>query len=197
MTTPAITLRGCLYISIHIPTWGMTISSRRPMCCIVISIHIPTWGMTSGSSIFPRPGYFNPHPYMRDDRSGGVFIFGVKFQSTSLHEGWRQNLQHWHLPGYFNPHPYMRDDGMSIAKTADNRNFNPRPYTRDDFCVPIGSQHMVISIHIPTWGMTLNYIWYLFWLISFSWSSVMSDAPSPNSEPENKDIFSVQSSNKE
>ena len=26
----------------------------------------------------------------------------------------------------------MRDDGMSIAKTADNRNFNPRPYTRDD-----------------------------------------------------------------
>ena len=103
-------------ISIHIPTWGMTLflqfrlafarfqsTSLREgwpddvVCaddCFFISIHIPTWGMTDSflirSTVKPN---FNPHPYVRDDRT-------VRF--------YRKHRN------YFNPHPYVRDDHTYI-----------------------------------------------------------------------------------
>ena len=55
--------------------------------------------------------YFNPHPYVRDDKCTGAYAC------------FKRN---------FNPHPYVRDD-LSVFDTSPLlRDFNPHPYVRDD-----------------------------------------------------------------
>ena len=77
-------------VSIHTPTWGVTINTMLMVDVASVSIHTPTWGVTIEELI---------------DKSGNWF------QSTHLHEVWRDNT--WkrtvHKIG-FNPHTYMRCD---------------------------------------------------------------------------------------
>ena len=120
-------------ISIHIPTWGMTVqhplSGHRD-----ISIHIPTWGMTCRTSLLECQSYFNPHPYLRDDVLQPSIFWEQVFQSTSLHEGW----------------PPMALS-MMITPEFQSTSLHEGWRIEDVFsCIS------VISIHIPTWGMTTN-----------------------------------------
>ena len=126
------------YVSIHTPTWGVTETIRSTwtnssrfnphtyMRCDIrdvilhkkgnVSIHTPTWGVTqekkepwkSGSS-------FNPHTYMRCDiRFKHGLAYHGKFQSTHLHEVWREEqYQQGRLGAGFNPHTYMRCDPLT------------------------------------------------------------------------------------
>ena len=99
---------------------------------------------------------FNPHTYMRCDRAGnslttwltvsihtptwGVTIsswtisVGKEFQSTHLHEVWRQRSLHIPPTISFNPHTYMR---------CDKHYANLPTYNK-------------VSIHTPTWGVTIS-----------------------------------------
>ena len=143
-------------VSIHTPTWGVTECRLFDGICISVSIHTPTWGVTPRffiSLLMSRS--FNPHTYMRCDRAGnslttwltvsihtptwGVTIsswtisVGKEFQSTHLHEVWRQRSLHIPPTISFNPHTYMR---------CDKHYANLPTYNK-------------VSIHTPTWGVTV------------------------------------------
>ena len=98
-------------VSIHTPTWGVTLYDVSSFVSFEVSIHTPTWGVTL---IFPSQQAtvrcFNPHTYMRCDNPfpDGFDFFDVsihtptwgvtqrnsatalrrRFQSTHLHEVW-------------------------------------------------------------------------------------------------------------
>ena len=55
-------------VSIHMPTWGMTLQAILVQQDHRVSIHMPTWGMTGWSSCRThQSGRFNPHAYVRHD----------------------------------------------------------------------------------------------------------------------------------
>ena len=121
-----------------------------------VSIHTPTWGVTTYLFYYYSTNIsFNPHTYMRCDdcfivcwlsclvsihtptwgvtrqnQPGNVIL---TFQSTHLHEVWLSKEINIVNRQCFNPHTYMRCD-FSVA----------------GFC-PV----FVVSIHTPTWGVTL------------------------------------------
>ena len=104
-------------VSIHTPTWGVTKNRWNPPVCTDVSIHTPTWGVTIGRFIS---------------------IIKKAFQSTHLHEVWQGNWRVKIATYSFNPHTYMRCD----SKWRHNR------------------KHLAVSIHTPTWGVTLCWITY-------------------------------------
>ena len=55
-------------VSIHTPTWGVTVLCPRWSLSVSVSIHTPTWGVT---------------------KSVGHIIYLLLFQSTHLHEVWQ------------------------------------------------------------------------------------------------------------
>ena len=73
--------------------------------------------------------YFNPHPYVRDDKADKI-----------------EEIKH----DDFNPHPYVRDDWSAVIVKCDNNDFNPHPYVRDDLTQTALADALQISIHIPT-----------------------------------------------
>ena len=98
---------------------------------------------------------FNPHTYMRCDiqskslhnvlkvsihtptwgvtRGYYVELFTITFQSTHLHEVWPKQRTRTLSMRSFNPHTYMRCDSTDLTR-----------------CI-----QMEVSIHTPTWGVTL------------------------------------------
>ena len=58
-------------VSIHTPTWGVTLTSVINRTTLSVSIHTPTWGVTiiRKADIENSQG-FNPHTYMRCDPCG-------------------------------------------------------------------------------------------------------------------------------
>ena len=170
------------YVSIHTPTWGVTSNS---MYCVIPpmfqSTHLhEVWPVFVARAIetlkfqsthlhevwhkdWLETVYtagFNPHTYMRCDytkrmsaEAAQVSIhtptWGVtrrrtsskcsrRFQSTHLHEVWPGEALDFMVLNSFNPHTYMRCDS-----TTCSTNYTPR-----------------VSIHTPTWGVTL-FISYL------------------------------------
>ena len=144
-------------VSIHTPTWGvtppfLTIAVQRQFqsthlhevwpfalfnldSSYPVSIHTPTWGVTTWTrfSLVPYQG-FNPHTYMRcDTLEAARSASALEFQSTHLHEVWRSEIAGDSATDGFNPHTYMR---------CDIRNFKL-------------IQPDNVSIHTPTWGVTL------------------------------------------
>ena len=106
-----------------------------------------------------------------------VFFWNYRFQSTHLHEVWPWYPFGCRIIKSFNPHTYMRCDlellltmrGLGrfqsthlhevwlIAKPSFIRHsgFNPHTYMRcDSFDVKVDLQGGV-SIHTPTWGVTI------------------------------------------
>ena len=55
-------------VSIHTPTWGVTVTSAARTFNMKVSIHTPTWGVTRQHDTYPHAWRgFNPHTYMRCD----------------------------------------------------------------------------------------------------------------------------------
>ena len=87
-------------VSIHTPTWGVTLRGTREYAYPRVSIHTPTWGVT----------------YSKDQNSADIV-----FQSTHLHEVWHYQATKFLRHRCFNPHTYMRCD--EDAKTVDLATF--------------------------------------------------------------------------
>ena len=145
-------------VSIHTPTWGVTNYGRPGKENRCVSIHTPTWGVTVVAS-------FDGHDY--------------KFQSTHLHEVWQvfgevrvagTNVS-IHTPTWgvthirflqkrrkrgFNPHTYMRCDQKKGYLIKVDKCFNPHTYMRCDRDYGCFCSKSYVSIHTPTWGVTLG-----------------------------------------
>ena len=143
-------------VSIHTPTWGVTLQGLPRAPIGRVSIHTPTWGVTIGAT--------------------PAFQFGV-FQSTHLHEVWLLVSQRWCSDCRFNPHTYMRCDALLLNNWGYEKGFNPHTYMRCD-CLTASMQrtrnssfnphtymrcdakfmreidNIRVSIHTPTWGVT-------------------------------------------
>ena len=144
-------------VSIHTPTWGVTQRQLLWLYAENVSIHTPTWGVTLRTVIFRSISLFqsthlhevwpeifadilnivgfNPHTYMRCD-----------LLRSSLF--WFKNS--------FNPHTYMRCDIRQHSFFYFYQRFNPHTYMRCD-----GDRYTIdniikVSIHTPTWGVTLS-----------------------------------------
>ena len=165
-------------VSIHTPTWGVTKMIKTIADDGSVSIHTPTWGVTSEELSFPYPVYVSIHtPTWGVTSLIKSWLPTKSFQSTHLHEVWLcynfYNLrsfvfQSTHLHEVwlliflivfiiisFNPHTYMRcDRGRSIT-TRWCRSFNPHTYMRCDEIITKIHRLFLVSIHTPTWGVTL------------------------------------------
>ena len=91
------------YISIHIPTWGMTLDRFGAIFGLFISIHIPTWGMTVSDRSQMSDKDISIHI-----PTWGMTLVGIYVEVAEI---------------YFNPHPYVRDDQKQRNSTAINRWF--------------------------------------------------------------------------
>ncbi len=68
-------------ISIHAPTWGVTVILHFSGCHFIISIHAPTWGVTPPhSSGSPVIRYFNSRSHVGSDTEALDFL-GKKYIS--------------------------------------------------------------------------------------------------------------------
>ena len=83
---------------------------------------------------FARYGCFNPHTYMRCD---------VPYSSNFAVET------------RFNPHTYMRCDLVYYRARRKRNGFNPHTYMRCDSTSWQSSSDCYVSIHTPTWGVTI------------------------------------------
>ena len=83
-----------------------------------------------------------------------------KFQSTHLHEVWHRLSNRFSPNCCFNPHTYMRCDYSTSVSLPFLCSFNPHTYMRCDRYVEVECGHCFVSIHTPTWGVTLDGIGY-------------------------------------
>ena len=57
---------------------------------------------------------------------------------------------------YFNPRSYKRSDSRISLRLWMDWNFNPRSYKRSDVSEAKTEKYLLISIHAPTRGATIN-----------------------------------------
>ena len=100
----------------------------------LVSIHTPTWGVT----------------WLHNNRTG----IGM-FQSTHLHEVWQITSIDITANDGFNPHTYMRCDQLVGYDYEHYMRFNPHTYMRCDIPNKYYPFMGIVSIHTPTWGVTL------------------------------------------
>ena len=176
--TPLCILLLCLiFVSIHTPTWGVT---HHAILLVTKSWFQSThlhevWLVLLHFDWLPLG--FNPHTYMRCDaiipsissfRNVSIHTptWGVTphytnlgisgaFQSTHLHEVWPIGLVHLLIVGGFNPHTYMRCDSLNNLNWSILGCFNPHTYMRCDTHARDIQWCQAVSIHTPTWGVTL------------------------------------------
>ena len=158
MTCTPLPLWPLGYVSIHTPTWGVTVwfqvyvmdtrrfnphtymrcDQKRPIkgwWPMYVSIHTPTWGVTillEGKKL--NNSRFNPHTYMRCDiKIGNMPCIAFLFQSTHLHEVWHRTWPYKSCMVFrFNPHTYMRCDPICLYSLTTMYCFNPHTYMRCD-----------------------------------------------------------------
>ena len=122
-------------VSIHTPTWGVTFIFFLFLSFHVVSIHTPTWGVTGHNIQLNNIGWVSIHtPTWGVTLSLIQLMIFFLFQSTHLHEVWRFKRLRFYLEQSFNPHTYMRCDLQFLS-----------PTTRE----------AKVSIHTPTWGVTM------------------------------------------
>ena len=144
-------------VSIHTPTWGVTCMSsivckfrsfqsthlhevwlcdRRSIRLYgAVSIHTPTWGVTLQTWIITQQekSFQSTHLHEVWPTTTSGQPLPLKFQSTHLHEVWPNKQRTYTLPMCFNPHTYMRCDFISLWRYCSCK----------------------VSIHTPTWGVTI------------------------------------------
>ncbi len=104
------------HVSIHTPTWGVTSSHHRQAHHRRVSIHTPTWGVTTVRRGYSWKGKrFNPHTYMRCDKT---VVFEGLYRQVSIHTPtWGVTTCPSSvvlITRSFNPHTYMRCDRLML-----------------------------------------------------------------------------------
>ena len=134
-------------VSIHTPTWGVTLYQVNIGSASSVSIHTPTWGVTLYQVNIGSASSVSIHT-----PTWGVTLYQVNiggassFQSTHLHEVWQHQSGRGSTTTSFNPHTYMRCD------------------CRQDLANSFGD----VSIHTPTWGVTWFFEILLWQTVSFN-----------------------------
>ena len=147
-------------ISIHVPTWGTTLSISTNLFALIFQ------------STFPRgerhhqPGY---HYLLHSFQS--TFLCGerrhiTRMQLTTLHFNPRSRVGNdgWSYSDRicdrdFNPHSCVGNDTKCEKKLRSYPDFNPRSLVGNDlFSYNPITISFVISIHVPSWGTTTEYI---------------------------------------
>ena len=100
-----------------------------------VSIHTPTWGVTLQTWIITQQekSFQSTHLHEVWPTTTSGQPLPLKFQSTHLHEVWPNKQRTYTLPMCFNPHTYMRCDFISLWRYCSCK----------------------VSIHTPTWGVTI------------------------------------------
>ena len=121
-------------ISIHVPTWGTTLSISTNLFALIFQ------------STFPR-GERHHQP--------GYHYLLHSFQSTFLC-GERRHITRMQLTTlHFNPRSLVGNDEVLIWSSFPLADFNPRSLVGNDY-IPVGTYTIVeISIHVPSWGTTI------------------------------------------
>ena len=122
-------------ISIHVPTWGTTLSISTNLFALIFQ------------STFPR-GERHHQP--------GYHYLLHSFQSTFLC-GERRHITRMQLTTlHFNPRSRVGNDGWSYSDRICDRDFNPHSCVGND--TNAKKKFKVISrfqIHVPSWGTTI------------------------------------------
>ena len=120
-------------ISIHVPTWGTTLSISTNLFALIFQSTFPRGERPGITMTFTRALPFQS-TFPRGERRGPYLIFlsPCRFQSTfprgERHLCWLVAVKHIH--------------------------FNPRSLVGNDY-IPVGTYTIVeISIHVPSWGTT-------------------------------------------
>ena len=142
-------------VSIHTPTWGVTFVLQNLYLSTFVSIHTPTWGVTVCNRKRTYQYKFqSTHLHEVWQLLGTNSSTGNEFQSTHLHEVW---------PGYtiielelacFNPHTYMRCDIGGMTQYIEFDVSIHTPTWGVTVASVISEIVNVVSIHTPTWGVT-------------------------------------------
>ena len=145
-----------LTVSIHTPTWGVTISSWTISVGKEFqSTHLhEVWRQRSLH--IPPTISFNPHTYMRCDKH---YANLPTYNKVSIHTptwGVTVVITTGVDPVSFNPHTYMRCDLFAWIWGMVETSFNPHTYMRCDNRGKTVCWYDRVSIHTPTWGVTAN-----------------------------------------
>ena len=166
-----------LFQSTHLhEVWRIGVVFRSLFC--VVSIHTPTWGVTFLQEQYLHKDMFQS-THLHEVWPCRTFFLAClqKFQSTHLHEVWHPEAGCRARRYRFNPHTYMRcDKGWGCPaqvevefqsthlhevwlpyprKSWAYRCFNPHTYMRCDHASGQHAAFPQVSIHTPTWGVTV------------------------------------------
>ena len=120
-------------ISIHVPTWGTTLSISTNLFALIFQ------------STFPR-GERHHQP--------GYHYLLHSFQSTFLC-GERRHITRMQLTTlHFNPRSRVGNDAIDIKFYVPKIDFNPRSLVGNDEQAEARQWQHAISIHVPSWGTT-------------------------------------------
>ena len=145
----------CVDISIHVPSWGTTSSTRLSLSSTLISIHVPVWGTTAY--------YQNAANYFAFQ---STFLCGerrhiTRMQLTTLHFNPRSRVGNdgWSYSDRicdrdFNPHSCVGNDTKCEKKLRSYPDFNPLSLVGNDDSKHPRHCFFSISIHVPSWGTT-------------------------------------------
>lgn len=124
----------------------------------VISIHVPTWGTTLSISTNLFALIFQS-TFLRGERhhQPGYHYLLHSFQSTFLC-GEQRHITRMQLTTlHFNPRSRVGNDGWSYSDRICDRDFNPRFLVGNDYSKHSRHCFFSISIHVPSWGTTANF----------------------------------------
>ena len=167
-------------ISIHVPSWGTTLAPAALFCHDCISIHVPSWGTTRWDDevLFLRT-FQSTFP--RGERpSRPRFPSRIRLFQSTFPRGERPPAAKAPAAiANFNPRSLVGNDSGPPVIFISSRNFNPRSLVGNDGSQPFknfmsllfqstfprGERRSfpqphppvyVISIHVPSWGTTVQ-----------------------------------------
>ena len=168
-----------IQISIHVPSWGTTVSvfrirsinefqstfprGERPVPghvvsdFIRISIHVPSWGTTIPGLMVSALLSLFQSTFPRGERPSRRSSFSLEsdFNPRSLVGNDQVDQASLQYVQNFNPRSLVGNDTSMIWSCLTIRNFNPRSLVGNDFNAVKVVNSNNISIHVPSWGTTL------------------------------------------
>ena len=117
-----------------------------------VSIHTPTWGVTIPLTLFINViGFQSTHLHEVWLSKFKWKTILLMFQSTHLHEVWLFRFTNICLNFSFNPHTYMRCDKQMQDLSGWDNGFNPHTYMRCDamrsYKVTLGVKFQSTHLH--------------------------------------------------
>ena len=115
--------KGTATVSIHTPTWGVTVDSTQININPKVSIHTPTWGVTTWTSDIVSAALFQSTHLHEVWLHYSFLPYPIRqFQSTHLHEVWLRDVI-LHKKGNVSIHTPTWGVTRAIARARANTQF--------------------------------------------------------------------------